>query len=72
MYEVYKAFNSRKTYLVFEPGTRGTDMKKLANYHYKTKPELIVIQRAWIYHDVLYLQDPHKKKSKLRWIAYKK
>lgn len=72
MYAVYKAIHSRKTYLVFEPGTKGTDMKKLANYHYKTKPELIVIQRAWLFNDELYLEDPHRKKSKLRWIAYLK
>lgn len=72
MYEVYKAIHSRKTYLVFEPGTKGTDMKKLANYHYKTKPENIVIQRAWLFNGELYLEDPHRKKSKLRWIAYLK
>ena len=72
MYEVYKAINSRKTYLVFEPGTKGLDMKKLANLHYKTKSESIEIQRAWIFNDVLYLEDPHKKKAKIRWIAYKK
>lgn len=72
MYEVYKFLNSRKTCLVFEPGTRGADMKKLANLHYKSKSESIEIQRAWIFNDVLYLEDPHKKKAKIRWIAYRK
>ena len=72
MYEVYKAIHSRKTYLVFEPGTKGTDMRKLANLHYKTKSESIDIQRAWIFNDGLYFEYPHKKKAKIRWIAYKK
>lgn len=72
MYEVYKFYKSRKTCLVFEPGITGVEMTRLANRHYKTRPERIHLQLAFIYKGELYFEDPDKRRSKTRWIAYLK
>lgn len=72
MFEVWKAINGRKSYIVAGTSVHVYDLSKYARRFFKVSADRISIHQAWIYNDELYLEDPHKSKAKTRLVAYLK
>lgn len=72
MFEVWKAINGRKSYIVARTSVAAYDLSKYARRFFKVSADRISIHQAWIYNDELYLEDPHKSKAKARLVAYLK
>lgn len=76
MFEIWKAINGRKSYIVAKtPNVDALSIFSLSAFskrYFKVSAKKITIQQAWIYNDELYLEDPHKSKAKKRLVAYLK
>lgn len=72
MFEIWKAINGRKSYIVAETSVDAYDLSKYARRFFKVSADRISVQQAWIYNDELYLEDPNKSKAKRRLVAYLK
>ena len=64
-YDIYygvNRFNKRKTYLVFEDLKKLTtyEVQKEANKFFKRSIRNVLIQAAWVYNDLLYLEKPSR------------
>ena len=68
MFEIYKAINGRKTYLVSDG--KACDLFQDAKKHYKCAVNRITLKEGWILGDELYLKDPHDKKAKICYVAF--
>lgn len=71
MFEIYKAINGRKTYLVSNE-KKAESLYQYAKKHFKVAGNKLEIRIGWILNDELYLEDPHKKHTHRKWIAYLK
>ena len=69
MFEIYKAFNSRKSYLVFEKGTTNRDALKETVKHHKAPLSSCAVISGWLYNGELYLKDPRRKGAEKRWVG---
>lgn len=73
MFEVWKAINGRKSYLVAISGkVRASELYDSARKYFKASADNINVHLAWVYNDELYLENPHKSKAKIRLVAYLK
>lgn len=72
MFEIWKAINGRKSYIVADRGVHPYELGIYARRFFKVSADKIIIQQAWIYNNELYLEDPHKSKAKARLVAYLK
>lgn len=71
MFEIYKAINGRKTYIVGESKLRTyPQLVSYAKRYFKVSRERLIIRQAWVYNDELYLEDPHKRRARQVTIAY--
>lgn len=73
MFEVWKAINGRKSYIVGESTLRKyVPLVSYAKRYFKVSREKLIIRQAWVYNDGLYLEDPHKRRARQVTIAYLK
>lgn len=70
MFEIYKSYKGRKTYIVSRAEYRPT--LAYAKRFFKCSENHIVCVIGYIYKSELYLEDPHKRGTKACWIAYYK
>lgn len=62
--EKYKAFNSRKVYLVFNYPVKVETMRKASTKYFKVSIKDLLERVAYLYNDELYFENPHKKGTK--------
>ena len=73
MFEIWKAINGRKTYIVGESKLRTYEhLVSYAKRYFKVSRERLIVRQAWVYNDELYLEDPHKRRTRQVTIAYLK
>lgn len=69
MFEIYRAYNSRKSFLVFEKGTSNRDALKETIKHHKAPITTCSVVSGWLYNGELYLKDPRRKGAEKRWVG---
>lgn len=73
MFEIWKAINGRKSYIVGGSSWRVyMPLVSYAKRYFKVSREKIIIRQAWVYNDELYLENPHKRRVREVTVAYLK
>ena len=68
MFEIYKAYKGKKTYIVSDEQFHET--VAYAKKHFKVSEARIVCEVGWILNKELWLEDPENKKAVKHWVAY--
>lgn len=68
MFEIYKSYKGRKTYIVSDEQFHET--VAYAKKYFRCSEAHIECKCVWILNEELYLEDPHSKKAKKHWGAW--
>ena len=71
MFEIYKAYKGRKSYVVVLDENLAS-AQTYAKKYFKCSTAHIVCVIGYIYRNELYFQDPQKRGTRACWIAYYK